>query len=305
MSWSCAFGASPLNFRMEEAPPTSAARVAACTRLTSCVRRSTAHGAARPATLLLTSTVCGPMTQASRVRSGCDDRWVQEADGWVQEGAADAARETAATAVTAPAQEPARKRERPPGLASEMAADHWVQDAQWVQEQTETRPVHRLLWILDHDPLRGESEWVDVPAPDADERRAGWGNAWRPEAQTGAGSGGNTQDGRDAWRIARAQTFVCPGCDGLVDLLAATRRARADRRGRFRSGDGCGSRKCSKNHKAGQYNHGQAGQAHALRMGERLLVGRPEGPGPSRVLLLSTSDMISVATGVQRSLGGT
>jgi len=92
----------------------------------------------------------------------------------------------------------------------------------------------------------------------------------RPRKGTSVGT-------QQALRAARGHTVLCgtPGCDGLVDLQAARRLARAAGRDVIAAGDGCAGRSCSEHHASSRYALRQAQKARALLSGKRTLVLTP------------------------------
>ena len=86
---------------------------------------------------------------------------------------------------------------------------------------------------------------------------------------------------------AQALTVVCSaeGCSSLVHVQAARRQANAAGRDVYLPGDGCGSRRCSLNHRPGQFHHNQRTMAAALEGGRRLLIAWPDGLAAREVKL--------------------
>ena len=80
-----------------------------------------------------------------------------------------------------------------------------------------------------------------------------------------------------ALRREGCATVVCSraGCDALVHLHSARRRARREGRDSFAVGDGCAGRGCSINFRPGQFKKAQRRMAAALVAGERFLAPWP------------------------------
>jgi hypothetical protein len=91
-------------------------------------------------------------------------------------------------------------------------------------------------------------------------------------------------------RYSSALLVCCGACDSLVDLHAARRQARADRRAIFKAGDGCGSRQCSASHKPAQFARRQRSFAAALQSRRRALVRVPQELSPRNVWLAHSAD---------------
>lgn len=96
--------------------------------------------------------------------------------------------------------------------------------------------------------------------------------AWHERARRGHAEGTLRALG-----AAHKLTLVCQrkGCGALVHMQAARRRARAAGRLTFAHGDGCGSRRCSKNFRPGQYVRNQLLMAMALEASTRHLAEWP------------------------------
>ena len=89
---------------------------------------------------------------------------------------------------------------------------------------------------------------------------------------------GTAESTKQALKAAHGYTLLCrvPKCRALVDLQSARRIARTAGRSRFESGDGCGSRCCSRKHWKARFRAQQLKMAAALRDGKRVLVLWPE-----------------------------
>ena len=88
---------------------------------------------------------------------------------------------------------------------------------------------------------------------------------------------GNTENGCNALAVARALTIECGtlGCDALVDLSAARRRAYAAGRSHLKPSDGCSGRGCSRHYRPQKHASRQLKRACELQNSARLLVRRP------------------------------
>ena len=143
--------------------------------------------------------------------------------------------------------------------------------------------------------------YLSLAHPDAPHINAQRGYRLRPGAHPGVGSG-NAPGSHIALRLAHGLTFQCPtpGCESLVNLQAAKRRARAAARDRYVQGDGCASRVCSSNHKPGRFRNRQRKGAADLLNSHRLLILRPERTDATHVTLVSSQSTAHVAEAVLR-----
>jgi len=75
-------------------------------------------------------------------------------------------------------------------------------------------------------------------------------------------------------------TLKCKACKGLVSKNKAVQAANKRNDGKFRPGDGCGSRTCSPNfvNSKKQYMKHQANMKAAIERGERILIEWPKRP---------------------------
>jgi len=88
---------------------------------------------------------------------------------------------------------------------------------------------------------------------------------------------GNSPGSHVALRRESCATVVCrrAGCAALVHLHSARRRARAEGRDSFASGDGCAGPCCSRNWRRSQFAASQRRMAAALVAGKRFLAPWP------------------------------
>ena len=102
---------------------------------------------------------------------------------------------------------------------------------------------------------------------------------------------------------AQALTLQCAtaGCTALVHFQAARRQANAADRVEYETGDGCGSRLCSRNHRPGQFLRNQLAMALALESGERLLITWPGELGAREVKLQPTLSALEAAAAARIS----
>ena len=118
---------------------------------------------------------------------------------------------------------------------------------------------------------------------------------------------GKSEATRAGLTTAHALTMACatPGCQALVDLLAARRQARAGGRARFEQGDGCASRQCSADHRPAKFRRRQLAMAAALKSTQRWLIRWPSSLTKKSVWLCSQGEAIEAAnTAVLRPRGG-
>ena len=95
---------------------------------------------------------------------------------------------------------------------------------------------------------------------------------------------------------AQALTLRCRADGALVHMQSARRRARAEGRDEYEAGDGCSSRRCSRNYRPAQFLRGQASMADGLEDGERLLIEWPIGLGAREVTVLPARTAVEAAT---------
>ena len=117
---------------------------------------------------------------------------------------------------------------------------------------------------------------------------------------------GKSEATRAGLTTAHALTMACatPGCQALVDLLAARRQARAGGRARCEQGDGCASRQCSADHRSAKFRRRQL-VAAALQSTQRWLIRWPSSLTRKNVWLCSQGGAIKAAnTAVLRLRGG-
>ena len=109
---------------------------------------------------------------------------------------------------------------------------------------------------------------------------------------------GKSEATRAGLTTAHALTMACatPGCQALVDLLAARRQARAGGRARFEQGDGCASRQCSADHRPAKFRRRQLAMAAALKSTQRWLIRWPSSLTKESVWLYSQGEAIEAAT---------
>ena len=153
----------------------------------------------------------------------------------------------------------------------------------------------------DSPPWRHDDLYLSLADPDAAHINAQRGYRLRPGAHPGVGSG-NAPGSHTALRLAHGLTFQCPtpGCESLVNLQAAKRRARAAGRDRYALGDGCASKVCSANHKPGRFSSRQRTCATGLLHSHRLLIRRPDRTDATHVTLVSSQSTKQVAEAVLR-----
>lgn len=95
---------------------------------------------------------------------------------------------------------------------------------------------------------------------------------------------------------AQALTLRCRADGALVHMQAARRRARAEGRDEYEAGDGCGSRRCSRNFRPAQFLRGQASMADGLEYGARFLIEWPTELGAREVTVLPARTAVETAT---------
>lgn len=116
---------------------------------------------------------------------------------------------------------------------------------------------------------------------------------------------GNAVGSRRALALAHTFVLLCEAsrCTALVDLQAARRRARAEGRAYFATGDGCGSRTCSRNFRPGQFQRRQIGMASGLLRGVRRLICWPIGVQATEVWQSGHREMRRAAARATAALG--
>ena len=95
---------------------------------------------------------------------------------------------------------------------------------------------------------------------------------------------------------AQALTLRCQVDGALVHMQAARRRARAEGRDKYEAGDGCCSRRCSRNFRPAQFLRGQVSMADGLEHGARFLIEWPIGLGAREVSVLPARTAVEAAT---------
>jgi hypothetical protein len=95
---------------------------------------------------------------------------------------------------------------------------------------------------------------------------------------------------------AQALTLRCQADGALVHMQSARRQARAEGRDEYEAGDGCGSRRCSRNFRPAQFLRGQASMADGLEHGARFLIEWPTGLGARKVTVLPARAAVETAT---------